>query len=130
MILESQQIICSVFTLQGIQAPYKLSHQNHPCNIFARNSRENFQWVKDYCFSLSKEFIYRYDKVHKSSLLLKWVSENESRLSFPKHGATPFALAMPDEYKTDDPVESYRNYYRNEKQHLFNWKNRDKPEWL
>jgi len=25
--------------------------------------------------------------------------------TFPKTGLTPFALAMPDEYKTDDPVE-------------------------
>ena len=44
---------------------------------------------------------------------------------------TPFALAMPDKYKTDDPVLSFRNYYMSEeKQLIASWKKkRDKPDW-
>jgi hypothetical protein len=51
--------------------------------------------------------------------------------SFEKEGLTQFALAMPDQYKTDDPVESYRNYYMSEeKQKIATWKKlREKPEW-
>jgi len=38
-------------------------------------------------------------------------------------------LAMPDQYKSDDPIESYRNYCIHEK-HYAKWeKGRDKPEW-
>jgi hypothetical protein len=40
------------------------------------------------------------------------------------------ALAMPDQYKTSCPVESYRNYYINEKNHIAEWKNRDIPYWF
>jgi hypothetical protein len=38
---------------------------------------------------------------------------------------------MPDKYKTDDPVISYRNYYMSEeKQRIASWKKkREKPEW-
>jgi hypothetical protein len=50
---------------------------------------------------------------------------------FEEIGLTPFALAMPQEYKTEDPVESYRNYYMSEeKQKIASWKKcREKPEW-
>jgi hypothetical protein len=49
---------------------------------------------------------------------------------FPQVGLTRFALAMPNEYKTDDPIESYRNYYQGkEKQRLASWKKREVPYW-
>ena len=50
---------------------------------------------------------------------------------FEEKGLTPFALAMPDKYKTDDAVLSYRNYYMSEeKQKIASWKKRrEKPEW-
>jgi hypothetical protein len=130
MLLEATQLICTTFHLQGVKAPYACTHQNHPCAIFTRTSKDNFQYVIDYIMALSVENIIRYDKVHKSSLLLKWVEENRHLLSFPKVGMTPFALAMPDQYKTEDPVTSYRSYYLNEKKHLFKWTNREKPDWI
>ena len=130
MILEGMQLICTTFNLQNIASPYKTTHINHPTCIFTRTSKNNFDLVVDYVYALSKEFTYRYDNVHKSSLLLKWVWENESRLSFPKQESTSIALAMPDEYKTSDPVQSYRNYYNGAKQHIFKWTNREKPDWI
>jgi hypothetical protein len=39
-------------------------------------------------------------------------------------------MAMPDEYKTDSVVESYRNYYIGAKISLASWKNREKPFWF
>ena len=130
MILEGMQLLCTAFHMQGIEAPYKKTHQNHPCAIFTRESFENFDFVVQYVYALSKEFNYRYNNVHKSSLLLKWVWDNQHLLTFPKTGLTQFPLAMPDQYKTSDPIESYRNYYMGEKQHIFNWTGRDKPNWI
>lgn len=130
MLLEATQLICTTFHLQGIKAPYAATHYNHPCSIFTRTSKDNFQYVIDYIYALSKENIYRYDKIHKSSLLLKWIADNRHLLSFPKVGLTPFALAMPEQYRTSCPIESYRRYYKAEKSHLFKWTKRDKPEWL
>jgi hypothetical protein len=130
MLLEAMQLICTTFHLQGIKAPYACTHINHPCSIFTRSSKDNFQYVVDYVFALSKENIVRYDKVHASSLLLKWVANNRHLLSFPKVGMTEFALAMPDQYKTSDPVQSYRNYYNGDKRHIFKWTNREQPDWI
>ena len=50
---------------------------------------------------------------------------------FETVGLTPFALAMPEQYKSDDHVEAYRNYYMSEeKQKIASWnKRREKPEW-
>ena len=51
--------------------------------------------------------------------------------AFEAVGLTPFAQAMPDKYKSDDPVLSYRNYYMSEeKQKIASWsKKRGKPVW-
>jgi hypothetical protein len=43
---------------------------------------------------------------------------------------SPFAKAMPEEFKVDCSVESYRNYYRFGKSELHQWTKRNKPEWL
>ena len=50
---------------------------------------------------------------------------------FEEKGLTPFAIVMPVEFKTEDPVESYRNYYMSEdKQKIASWKKRrEKPDW-
>jgi hypothetical protein len=46
-------------------------------------------------------------------------------------GLTPFAQAMPDEYKHEDAVIAYRQYYQSpEKRRLASWKKRPKPEWF
>lgn len=130
MILESVQLMCTQFHLQGIDAPYKPTHQNHPCSIFCRASEENFLWVLDYALALHNEFKFRYDKTHKSGEVAYWVLNNLYKLTFPAKLMTDFALAMPDKYKSNDPVESYRNYYRNDKSHLFKWTSRERPSWI
>jgi hypothetical protein len=43
---------------------------------------------------------------------------------------TPFAQAMPDEYKHDDAVVAYRAYYINEKANLLRYTKRERPSWL
>jgi hypothetical protein len=50
---------------------------------------------------------------------------------FTDEGLTNFALAMPDQFKSMDPVLSYRNYYMStDKQKIASWKKRrEKPEW-
>jgi len=85
---------------------------------------------------LHNEWRFRYGhpetKYHKSYLVAQILRENiPSDDSFEEKGLTRFALAMPEQYKTDDPVESYRNYYMSEeKQRIATWKKRrEKPEW-
>ena len=136
MILETAQLLCGVHhmtdqanDLVSDQVPYKLSHKNHPCSIWARQCLENYIWLCDLGMELCKEYTHRYGKTHKSQAVIEWCMTNLPNL--PELGdLTPFAKAMPDECKTDDVVESYRRYYIMEKKDFCNWKNRPIPNWF
>lgn len=110
---------------------YNVSHFNHPSSIWTSNSRENFEWLLNLADELCKEYTYRYNKIHlcESSRLPYLKTCYSSMAKLPKKGLTPFHLGMPDKYKTDNAVESYRLLYRNGKDHLAKWKNRTPPEW-
>lgn len=50
--------------------------------------------------------------------------------SLPELGLTELPKCMPDKYKVDSVVESYRNYYIGDKSNLFKWTKRKIPEWV
>jgi hypothetical protein len=129
MILEGTQLLCTAFHLQSIEAPYKKTHQSHPNAIWTRSSYDNFMWTLQYVYGLCEEYTERYSKTHKTQQVAYWCEDNAHQLRFENMDLTPFALAMPDEYKVDDPVQSYRNYYKHGKSHLHNWK-QNKPDWI
>ena len=129
MILETAQLLCGTHWIEGNQAPYKLSHKNHPSAIWTRECIENYSWLCELGIELSKEYTHRYNKKHKSQDIIEWCQDNKPNLKINKT-ITPFALAMPLHCKLNDPVESYREYYRTEKKTLANWKNRQMPEWF
>lgn len=108
---------------------YKATHINHPCALWCRESVENYNWLVDHLFALSDEYTYRYGKNHKTIQRLGYEIQSPP-FNLKEWDWTNPPLAMPDEYKSDDFVESYRNYYREEKKHLHKWKNRGVPEWI
>ena len=131
MILETAQLLCGVhhMTESNLDIPYKLSHKNHPCSIWARKSLENYVWLCDLGMELSTEYTHRYGKRHKSQDIIEWCLINLPNI--PEVGyMTEQPKAMPDECKTDDVVESYRRYYIMEKKSFCNWKNREIPNWF
>jgi hypothetical protein len=131
MILETAQLLCGVHhsTDQVTdQVPYKLSHKNHPCAIWARESLSNYLYLCELGLELGKEYTYRYGKRHKSIEVIEWCIVNKPNI--PDIGFTTPAMAMPDEFKVDSVVESYRNYYIGAKISLASWKNREKPFWF
>lgn len=142
ILLEAVQMLCSAKRIldpddeETNKVLYKLAHKNHPVTIWCRASKENFIWALDLVEELHTEWRFRYGhpdtKFHKSYLVAKLLSENmPSDDKFAKKGLTPFALAMPDKYKSDDAVLSYRNYYMSEeKQRIASWKKkRAAPSW-
>ena len=129
MILETAQLLCGVHWVEGGEAPYKLSHKNHPSAIWVRECIENYIWLCDLGLELCNEYTYRYGKRHKSQDIIEWCLLNVPNI--PEKGdITPFALAMPDECKVGDAVASYRVYYMVEKRGFAVWKNRETPEWF
>jgi len=130
MILETAQLLCGVHHVTNSQyiIPYKLSHKNHPCSIWARDCIENYIWLCDLGIELCKEYTYRYGKRHKSQDIIEWCLVHNPNIN-ENGDITPFALAMPDECKVKSAVESYRLYYLTHKTSFSTWKNRNKPNW-
>jgi hypothetical protein len=90
---------------------------------------ENYIWLCDLGIELCEEYTYRYGKRHKSQDIIEWCLTHKPNLVY-KSDLTPFALAMPDECKVGDAVDSYRQYYRTEKRKIGVWKNREIPDWF
>ena len=128
MILETAQLLCGVHWVVNSEAPYKLSHKNHPCSIWTRESLTNYLYLCELGLELCYEYTYRYGKKHKSQQVIEWCIENKPNIK--DIGFTEPAKAMPDEYKVKSVVESYRNYYREAKSGFANWKNREIPGWF
>ena len=135
MILETAQLLCGVHHVTAhdtahdtSHVPYKLSHKNHPCSIWCRESLSNYLYLCELGLELCKEYTYRYGKRHKSQDVIEWCLINKPNI--PDIEFTEPAKAMPDEYKVKSVVESYRNYYVGAKSGFAIWKNREKPFWF
>lgn len=107
---------------------YKATHQNHPCAVWARESSRNYSWLYDHFRGLLNEYTYRYNKTHKCDRLVSSLCSCPDNIIYAP--MTPMPMAMPDEFKQDDPVQAYRAYYRKGKSHLLRYKNRQPPAWL
>lgn len=171
IILEAVQMLCTTQRLLVMtnnkddgkndcaDAPgiYKIAHKNHPVTIWCRASQQNFIWTLDLIDAMHTEWKYRYGhsahKEHKSYRVAQYLRQNIpspelfERIKSPGI-MTPFALAMPDEFKIRikegdvatgtshgndiyDAVASYRSYYLSEpKRRIAKWgKLRDMPIW-
>ena len=128
LIVEEAQLLCSVHWMNGCEAPYKLTHKNHPCSVWVRESLSNYLWLVDFTKALYKEYTYRYEKRHKTEDIIDWLSEHLPNIK--DIGLTELPKRMDEQYKRDSVIESYREYYRHGKAHLHSWKKRNKPEWL
>lgn len=143
MILETAQLLCTVMhikfeenCLDVSSIPYKKTHPNHPSTVWVRESYKNFQWTLKLGFSLCRQYEFRYQpdtcKEHKTKNVLRWVAGNVGTLKslLPDIGLTDFAQAMPDIYRSEDAVKSYRNYYMGDKHSIARWeKSTPKPNW-
>ena len=127
MVLETAQMLCAAWP--SGEAPYKRTHAKHPCTLWALESLQNFEWLINHGLALAAEYRKRYGRSHKSERVIDWVCERYYDLDLPQIGLTPFAQAMPDEYKQDDPVAAYRAYYQGEKSDIAVWKHSEAPEW-
>jgi hypothetical protein len=109
---------------------FSKGHDKHPCSLWIRESMENFIWTCELGISLVEEYRFRYNSTkHQRCLdIFNWCLENRPNL--PSIGLTPFALAMPDTFKTIGEIGSYRNYYKIGKTDFHKWTNREKPVWI
>lgn len=129
MIIEYAQMLSTTVRLTtDNDVGYRITHKNHPCTIWVRESLSNWLWLRDMTKHLNDEYRKRYNKDvnHKSFDVIQTLPTP----NIPDIGLTEFKLAMPEHCKTESVVESYRKYYMVEKKDFVTWKNMDKPNWF
>ena len=117
MQIESAQMLCTAFHHYGIDAPYKKAHYNHPSTKWVRESIYHAKWLLEHGLEICNEFVVRYGKSHATEKVLLWVKDNLSLLE-GKIPSTEFRdppQCMPDEYKSNNTIEAYRNFYIKDK---------------
>tara|TARA_R100001143_G_C3285377_1_gene98673 strand:- start:74 stop:490 length:417 start_codon:yes stop_codon:yes gene_type:complete len=135
MILETAQILSTAHRIidgndyADEQGLYKTAHKNHPSTLWARQSKWNYMWLFDLFRFLCAEYTTRYGKYHASERLVSALSKMPTNID-PLAKLTPVPQCMPEQYKTLNPVEAYRNYYKGEKSYFAKWnKGTTEPEW-
>ena len=120
MILESAQLLCTAHReLGNDNVPYKATHKNHPSAVWTRSSASSYNWVYKHMMALGDEYTRRYGKVHLT------IEKCADALSTPPAGIACIDFieppqCMPDQYKADDAVTGYWNYYIAEKHNVAN----------
>ncbi len=124
MIVESAQMLSTAY--HDVVAPYRHTHVNHPCSLWARWSFQNFVWLVAHAKELCSEYTKRYKKVHKTEAIIDWFIANPPNL--PDRGLTPFVIAIKDQkYHLTDAVSSYRAYYIGDKARFAKWSPKAAP---
>ena len=117
MVTESAQMMASAlrrhgatdedFIKRGVltksNRPYLGGYKNHPCTRWAGDSMGNYQWLANHAIALCIEYKLRFGKIHACEAPIMQMDSMDVFIK-PHHGKiTPFALAMPDEYRPTEP---------------------------
>jgi len=103
MILESAQLLSTAITLTGGEGPYRITHQNHPCSVWARSTRSNYLWLFDHFVALCDEYEARYNRLHKCEELSQVFYESADKIL--DGDMTPFMNCTP--HKSTPVHEAY-----------------------
>ncbi len=131
MILETTQLLNNALIIHDkfYQPVYRQTHKNHPASIWVSENKNNFDWLLSLGLNLCSEYTFRYKRQHKCQAILEQFNNLSMKDKLPSGDMTTFRLCMPEAYHTDDPIKSYRMYYRQDKAYIAKWTNRNVPEW-
>lgn len=143
MILETAQIISTVFRSLGSDhvALYKSTHENHPCTLWAGQTRANLDWLIKYLQALHNEWRFRRDDpfgvhhTHKSGAMVALFRQQFRRWSPEGEGWTepPNCSRYPDHTNL---IQAYRHTLAAKwledvgKDRAPTWNVRGRPLWV
>jgi hypothetical protein len=100
--------------------------------VWAAANQANYDWLVTFGLALSKEYSRRFGKRHKSQDVIEWCAGYT--LNHAGHKPTPSPKCMPDIYKSEDLVDSYRTYYTSKlnawPRTWVKYTNSSTPQWL
>ena len=138
MLLESAQMLSTAVrkyeketdTTPLAKPIYKSAYPNHPMTKWVGETKGNFEWALENAIYIHEEYRFRFNKNHKSYKVIKNIINFELQAHLPEGDMTTPPQCMPDEYKDNNYVTAYRNYYKGEKEYFAKWeKGRHQPEW-
>tara|TARA_R100000458_G_scaffold48305_1_gene47307 strand:- start:2106 stop:2696 length:591 start_codon:yes stop_codon:yes gene_type:complete len=154
MVVELYQQMGSAMRRAGVEdalmpltkkgTPLKGGYHNHPCTRWVGDNRKNFCWAAEHALALCDEYTKRFGKKHFCEDGIEQMLNLHLEYGIlPKGSFTPFALAMPDEFRPvschikegyllhasgDTAVQAYRRYYHSKT--FAKWeKGTDAPDW-
>lgn len=90
MLMETAQLLCSTLHYYNVpDVKYAKTHVNHPCAVWARESRANFRYLVHLGFAIEKERLYRGMNPHKSFEVIRHCNKLSWRVP-KRQGRTPF----------------------------------------
>ena len=121
MVLETTQMLSTAARRNGFDIGYKAAYPSHPMTKWVGDNNYNFSWALEHAQELSKEYFARYGKFHACQKVIdKFIPLKGSYINFSEP-----PQCMPDEFKCDDYVRAYRNYYIHK---IGEWKH--PPKWF
>lgn len=123
MPLESTQMLSSVWHRygHGDKVQYKQAYKNHPATVWAGDSIGNYVWLWQHALELCFEYTRRYNKIHKCQQIVLDLEYRNIKFAFASSVKTDHPQCMPEEYKHNNSVKAYRNYYIGEKSKIAKW---------
>lgn len=121
MPVETAQLLSTYLLLIGAspQGLYRCTHGGHPCQQWLHESPANVKWLIEHGLELCRQYEKWRKRVHGSEKVIRRCAAMmpaDVKLSMARDH-TPFALAMPDEFKLANRVLAYRYLYQAKK----NW---------
>lgn len=109
---------------------WQAAHINHPLTQWTMASSTNYAWHLEFYRTLLAEHGYRYPHsvLHGAGDVLEYVSRSPKNIEAGIFYHPP--PSMPDHFKVDSVVESYRRYYAAAKWYFARWTVRDIPPWF
>lgn len=143
MILESAQLLSTEAYRAKVwdSSMYLPTHAKHSCTVWLADNPAAIVWLTSLVMNLSYEYGRRFRKTHKASIVAYKAYDvlhkhyNMDNLS--SNQPDKFVLAMPEQFKADNPVQSYRSYYQYkydswklDTRKAMRYTNTKPPEWL
>jgi hypothetical protein len=112
---------------------------NHPCAVWARESKANFEWLVEHALEMFNERDYRWpsSNSHFTKTFIEWCKTNVDKTLYCRQTTrTPFAVAINPESKCKTVKgfeqmsvhEKYQMYIKMDKD-FASWTKRTKPSW-
>ena len=133
MILETSQMLSTAYQKYAGEndTQYKSAYPNHPMTLRVGETYKNFGWTLLLGEALGFQYTHRYNKRHKSMRIIDYFFKNlDWKDRLPKGKQTSPPLCMPDEFKCDDYVQAYKNYYINKKKSFAKYTKVDTPDFM